>query len=88
MNRYQSETVYLSGWFTTPWPLAAEQDKLQALAVAPQASVSLPGTQNFFQARTGAENKFVPLTALDLQILAEGIVLDKELIAECRSGEI
>jgi hypothetical protein len=88
MNHYQNEFIYLVGWLTKP--VANEQDtNRQLLAAIPQARTSLPGLgKNIFQAKVADKNSFIPLTAFDLQIRAEGIVLDQELIAECRSGEI
>lgn len=89
MNRYHNESVDLANWSTGHELVVHRQEiTIQTLSVAPAFSADLPGVKNIFQAKVGNENGLVPLTALELQILAAGIVLDQELIAECRSGEI
>lgn len=75
MSSYQSDTVHPKEWLARP----------QSVVIKPTlwpASINNP-----FTAQATPANP-LPLLRTQLQILTAGIVLDQELIAECRSGEI
>ncbi len=75
MSFYQSETVHSREWFDRP----------QSVVIEP--SIWYVPTNNLLTAQATSAKHF-PLIRVQLQMLVEGIVLDQELIAECRSGEI
>lgn len=79
MNPYHHEAVNLAVQSTGPIWIEAKE-----LPVMP----SVKAGQNIFQVKVALPNNLLALSALDLQILAEGIVLDQDLLAECRCGEI
>lgn len=79
MKPYHHESAYLTAQSTESG--LVEIDRLPVMPL-------LNAGENIFQAQVASPNSLAALIALKLQILAEGIVLDQELLAECRCGEI
>lgn len=75
MSSYQSETVYTKEWFGRPESIIIE------------SSWWPTRTNNLLKFQPPSATPFALITS-QLQTLVKAIVLDQELIAECRSGEI